>query len=109
MFTFLYILFSTPRLKSQIVTSNERIPALAEQDAHQANDYYQLTSLINKHCELGQKIQIIENLWRVAMIYGHLDAHDPHLMRKLADPLYIGHADYVAAKQKARKSAKLPA
>jgi uncharacterized tellurite resistance protein B-like protein len=86
----------------------ETLLALAEQEARAANDYYQFTSLINKHCDQAQKVQIIENLWHVAMIDGHLDAHELHLMRKLADLLYIGHADYVAAKQRARQSAKLP-
>ncbi len=87
----------------------ETLMALAEQESREANDYYQFTSLINKHCDLAQKVQIIENLWHVAMIDGHLDAHELHLMRKLADLLYIGHADYVAAKKRARDSANLPA
>jgi len=98
-------------LQTQFSLGREQIDtlmALAEQEAREANDYYQFTSLINKHCDLPQKIQIIENLWHVAMIDGHLDAHELHLMRKLADLLYIGHADYVAAKQRARESAKLP-
>ena len=85
----------------------ETLMALAEQESREANDYYQFTSLINTHCDLAQKVQIIENLWHVAMIDGHLDAHELHLMRKLADLLYIGHADYVAAKQRARESAGL--
>ena len=89
-------------------TQIETLIALAEQEAREATDYYQFTSLINKHCDLAQKVQIIENLWHVAMIDGHLDAHEQHLMRKLADLLYVGHADNVAAKQRARDSAKLP-
>lgn len=83
--------------------------ALAEQEAHQANDYYQFTSLINKTCDAAQKIRIIENLWHVAMADGHLNAHELHLMRKIADLLYVGHADYVAAKQRARATTNLPA
>jgi uncharacterized tellurite resistance protein B-like protein len=83
--------------------------AMAEQEAREANDYYQFTSLINKHCDHAQKVQVIENLWHVAMIDGHLDAHEQHLMRKLADLLHIGQADYLAAKQRARASANLPA
>ncbi len=75
---------------------------LAEQEAHQASGYYQFTSLINKTCDAAQKIRIVENLWQVALADGHLDAHELHLMRKIADLLYIGHADYVAAKQRAR-------
>lgn len=86
----------------------ETLMQLAEQEAHDANDYYQFTSLINKSCDQAQKVRIIENLWHVAMIDGHLDAHELHLMRKLADLLYIGHADYVAAKTRARVSAGLP-
>lgn len=102
----------TRTLQAQLNLGGEQIDtlmALAEQEAREANDYYQFTSLINKHCDLAQKVQIIENLWHVAMIDGHLDAHELHLMRKLADLLYIGHADYVAAKQRARNAANLPA
>lgn len=86
----------------------DTLMALAAQEAHQAHDYYQFTSLINKTCSAEQKIRIIENLWQVAMADSHLDAHELHLMRKIADLLYIGHADYVAAKQRARAAAKLP-
>lgn len=82
--------------------------ALAEQKAHHASDYYQFTSLINKSCDAAQKIRIVENLWRVALADGHLDAHELHLLRKIADLLYIGHADYVAAKQRARAAAGVP-
>lgn len=84
------------------------IHELAEQAAHKAHDYYQFTSLINKSCDAAQRVQIVENLWRVAMADGHLDAHELHLMRKLADLLYVGRADYVAAKQRARVAMKLP-
>jgi uncharacterized tellurite resistance protein B-like protein len=86
----------------------ETLMAIAEQEVREANDYYQFTSLINKHCDHAKKVQIIENLWHVAMIDGHLNAHEQHLMRKLSDLLYIRHADYVAAKQRARESANLP-
>jgi uncharacterized tellurite resistance protein B-like protein len=99
-------------LQTQFHLGREQIDTLmtlAEQETRDANDYYQFTSLINKHCDQSQKVQIIENLWHVAMIDGHLDAHELHLMRKLADLLYVGHADYVAAKQRARATANLPA
>ncbi len=80
---------------------------LAEQEARQAAGYYQFTSLINKSCSAEQKIRIVENMWHVAMSDGHLDAHEEHLMRKVAGLLYIGHADYIATKQRARESTNL--
>jgi uncharacterized tellurite resistance protein B-like protein len=76
--------------------------ALAAEEAKQATDYFQFTSLINKHFSQEQKIEVVENLWQVAFADGHLDAHEQHFMRKIADLLYISHADYVAAKQRAR-------
>lgn len=81
---------------------------LAEAEVRQAAGYYPFTSLINRQCSIDQKIRIIENMWHVAMSDGHISAHENHLMRKIADLLYIGHADYIAAKQRARKLAGLP-
>ncbi|MCP5267475.1 MAG: TerB family tellurite resistance protein [Zoogloeaceae bacterium] len=82
---------------------------LAKEEASQATGYHQFTSLINQHCDLEQKVQIVENLWHVAMADGHIDAHESHLMRKIGDLLHVGHANYIAAKQRARVRAGLPA
>jgi uncharacterized tellurite resistance protein B-like protein len=78
---------------------------LAAEEARQATDYFQFTSLINRHFSAAQKIQVVEYLWQVAFADGYLDAHEQHFMRKIADLLYIPHADYVAAKQRAREGA----
>ena len=75
----------------------------AAEEARQATDYFQFTSLINKHFSQEKKIEVVENLWQVAFADGQLDAHEQHFMRKIADLLYISHADYVAAKQRARE------
>lgn len=76
--------------------------ALAEQEARQATDYYQFTSLINAGFDAAQKARILEYMWQVAYADGHLDAHEQHLLRKIADLLYVSRADYVSAKQRAR-------
>ena len=81
---------------------------LADAEARQAVGSYPFSSLINKQCSLEQKVRIVENMWHVAMSDGHISAHENHLMRKIADLLYVGHADYIAAKQRARQAAGLP-
>jgi uncharacterized tellurite resistance protein B-like protein len=81
----------------------ETLMVLASDEARQATDYFQFTSLINKNFSTEQKVQVVEYLWQVAYADGHLDAHEQHFMRKIADLLYISHADYVAAKQRARE------
>jgi uncharacterized tellurite resistance protein B-like protein len=40
----------------------------------------------------------------VAAADGRIDAHEEHLLRKLADLLYIPHADYIRAKLAAQAS-----
>lgn len=83
----------------------EMLMVLAADEARQATDYFQFTSLINKSFSAEQKVQVVEYLWQVAYADGHLDAHEQHFMRKIADLLYVSHADYVAAKQRAREAA----
>lgn len=71
---------------------------LAEQEAKQATDYFQFTSLINAHYNAAQKVQLIEQLWRVAFADQHLDLHEEHMVRKISELLYVPHKDFIAAK-----------
>ncbi|MEC4749073.1 TerB family tellurite resistance protein [Methylomicrobium sp. Wu6] len=76
----------------------EALIAMAEQDRKQATDYFQYTSLINKLCSLEQKIQLIESLWRIALVDGQLDPEEEYLVRKLAELLYVPHVDFIMTK-----------
>ena len=99
----------TASLQAQFGLDSQEMNALltlADSEAQQASGYYEFTSLINAECSPEQKIRIIENMWRVAFADGHLDVHEEHLMRKIAALLYIGHADYIAAKLRARNAVR---
>ncbi len=78
---------------------------LAEQESRQASDYYQFTSLINRHFSPPQKVRVIELMWRVAYADASLSAHEQHVLRKIAELLYVPHGDYIAAKMRARDAA----
>jgi uncharacterized tellurite resistance protein B-like protein len=41
-------------------------------------------------------------MWQVAYADGVISAHENHLMRKIADLLYIPHSDYITAKMSAK-------
>ncbi|WP_394754058.1 TerB family tellurite resistance protein [Crenothrix sp.] len=79
--------------------------ALAEQQRKQATDYFQFTSLINKEYSLEQKIKLIESLWKIAFIDGVLDMNEEYLVRKIADLLYVPHADFIMAKNQIKPNA----
>lgn len=81
---------------------------LAERESNQAHDYFQFTSLINKSFTQRQKLRVIELMWQVAYADARLSAQEQHVMRKVAELLYVPHADYIAAKLRASKAAGQP-
>jgi len=79
-----------------------QLSALGHSAVKSANDYHQFTSLINRELNPAEKIRIIEYMWQVAYADRQISAHENHLMRKMADLLYIPHADYITAKLRAK-------
>ena len=79
---------------------------LAEEEVRTANDYYQFTSLINRHFDQQQKQYVIELMWQVAYADSELAAHENHVLRRVAELLHITHADYIAAKMRARDASE---
>jgi len=85
-------------------TETHELFALAHEEARQAVDFYQFTSLIHKHFPPEKKIRIVEYLWTIAYADNHLDAHEEHLIRRIADLLYISHKDLIQTKHKVQKN-----
>ena len=79
--------------------------ALAEAEAREAVGYYQFTSLINRAFSAEQKVHVVELMWQVAYADGTLSAHEQHVMRKIAELLYVSHGDYITAKLRAKAAA----
>lgn len=76
---------------------------LAEAEARDAIDYYQFTSLINRAFGAADKAHIVELLWEIAYADATLSAHEQHVIRKIAELLYVPQSDYIAAKLRAKQ------
>lgn len=74
---------------------------LAAEEARNATDYFQFTSLINEHLDHSQKVRMVEALWRIAAADDHVHPYEEHLVRRLAELLYISHGEFIAAKHRA--------
>jgi len=83
----------------------EELVRLAEEEARDATDYYQFTSLIRQSYPQEDRQAIVELLWRVAYSDARLSAHEMHVIRKIADLLYVPHSAYIAAKMRAKAAA----
>ncbi len=77
---------------------------LARQEAQEATDFYQFTSLINNSFTAEEKTRVVELMWQVAYADGRADKYEDHLVRKIAGLLHVPHKDFIVAKQRARES-----
>ena len=77
--------------------------ALAEAERAESTDYFQFTSLINQAYSAEHKAHLVEMLWRIAYSDDALHRHEEHLIRKIADLLYVPHRVFIAAKHRAKR------
>ncbi|MDF2177170.1 TerB family tellurite resistance protein [Aliiglaciecola sp. CAU 1673] len=96
-------------LKQQFALSTEQADTLVTQSSEKAEhsaDLVSFTRQINAKCDVPQKIRILENLWHLAFADNHLDAHEEHLIRRIADLLHLPHSQFIKAKLEAKPEAK---
>ena len=75
----------------------------ADAERADATDYHQFTSLINQAYSAEHKAHLVEMLWRIAYSDDTLHRHEEHLIRKIADLLYVPHRVFIAAKHRAKR------
>jgi uncharacterized tellurite resistance protein B-like protein len=70
----------------------------AKKEVDQALDMHQFTSVVVKGFSTKERIDILTELWSVAMADGHVDPYEEQLIRRIADLLGIHHRQYIKAK-----------
>lgn len=83
---------------------SDRLVELAHETARTASDFHQFTSVINERFDQAQKGRIVQYMWQVAYADGHLDAHENHLISRVAGLLHVTHGEYIAAKLRAKEA-----
>jgi uncharacterized tellurite resistance protein B-like protein len=72
----------------------------ANGELDRSTDYHQFTSLMHRHLDREEKVRVLEYLWQIAYADNVLDKYEEHAIRKVADLLYLSHADFITAKQR---------
>jgi len=70
----------------------------AETASRRATSLYEFTSVLNESCSDAEKYELIRQLWRVAAADGDIDKYEDHLIRKVAELLYVPHQQFIHAK-----------
>jgi uncharacterized tellurite resistance protein B-like protein len=72
--------------------------AAAEQRVDEAVSLYEFTRVINDHYSAEQKLRLIGAMWTVAFADGNVDKYEEHLIRQVAELIYVPHSDYIQSK-----------
>lgn len=71
---------------------------LAERRSDESHDLFQFTSMINQAYSAAERERLVEHLWRVARADETIHKYEEHLIRRIADLLYVPHSSFIAAK-----------
>ena len=80
---------------------------LADEASRSASDFHQFTSQLNDELDQPAKVAVVETMWQVAYADGAVDAHENHVISRIAGLLHVTHGEYIAAKLRAKQAAGL--
>ena len=75
----------------------------AEEAVKESTSLYEYTKEVNDNFDYESKINLVDQLWRIAFADGHLDKYEEHVVRKIADLIHISHNDFIQSKLKNKK------
>jgi uncharacterized tellurite resistance protein B-like protein len=78
--------------------------AEAEHQVDKAHDLHQFTAEINRALEHGEKVSLVEQMWRVARSDAVVHKYEEHIIRRVSDLLHVSHREFIAAKLRAAGS-----
>ena len=80
---------------------------LAQKKSEDSTSLYEFTREINDQYEYEEKVSLITDLWGIAYSDGKLDKYEDYVIRKIADLIYVSHADFIKSKLKVKNATNL--
>ena len=77
---------------------------LAQKKSEDSTSLYEFTREINDQYEYEEKVSLITDLWGIAYSDGKLDKYEDYVIRKIADLIYVSHADFIKSKIKVKNA-----
>jgi uncharacterized tellurite resistance protein B-like protein len=76
----------------------------ARSTADRAVELQQFTRRLHEQLSVSEKQRVVEMLWQVALADQRLDKHEDHLVRRLAELLYVSHSDVIRIRNRVRSA-----
>jgi len=78
----------------------------AEADADRLVSIQHTTRLLNQHYDHAMKRRVIEMMWQLVYADGEKSHYEEHLIRQVADLLYLSQSEFIQARHKAEAEAE---
>ncbi|MEZ5560222.1 MAG: TerB family tellurite resistance protein [Pseudomonadales bacterium] len=95
-------------VQQQTGLSDDEVQEVVEQARrHQAESVgvFAFTRTINEAWQEPQKFELVEALWRLALSDAALHRYEEHVIRRIAELLYVSHTRFIEAKLNAARDA----
>ena len=92
-------------LANTLDLDGDTIDTLLEDARHRvenATSLFEFTSLIKDQYSIEEKRSLVQSMWHVAYADASLDKYEEHVIRRVAELIYLPHPDFIAAKLAAR-------
>jgi uncharacterized tellurite resistance protein B-like protein len=76
----------------------EELLQQAEDRVKDVTSLHEFTSLLHSRLSNEEKVMLIEQIWRIILADDEVDKYEEHLVRRIAELLYVSHRDYIRAK-----------
>ncbi|WP_066966826.1 TerB family tellurite resistance protein [Microbulbifer sp. Q7] len=92
-------------LREHYQLEEETAHSMVEQalaDRNEATSLYEFTQTVNDNFSERDKYLLIKQMWEVAFADGEIDAFEEHLIRRVAELIYLPHGLFTRARAEAR-------
>ena len=93
-------------LRRQFQLSDDELEALleeAESDADRLVSIQHVTRLLNEHYDHAMKRRVLEMMWQLVYADGDKSHYEEHLIRQVADLLYLSQGEFIQARHLAEE------
>lgn len=82
----------------------DELLAVSRQTHDESVGLYAFTRTLVEAWDEPRRFELVVLLWRLAFADQKLDRFEEHMIRKIAELLYVSHARFIEAKQRARSA-----
>jgi len=76
----------------------EAILGRAGDAVEDATSLFEFTRLVNDHYSMDEKRDLVRSMWQVALADRNLDKYEEHIIRRVAELIYLPHPEFIQTK-----------